>query len=62
MPKTVEVKSISGDANFDNIKLDNSSSEFNLPVIILCNKNGEILYYQSGYRVGVIKQILDLVN
>jgi transglutaminase-like putative cysteine protease len=39
-----------------------SSSALQLPVVLLCDKDGNIFYHSSGYKIGIIEDILKNIN
>lgn len=43
---------------FKNISGCNASSEINLPYVVLADRNGNILFTSTGYRIGIGEQIL----
>jgi hypothetical protein len=38
-------------------RLRNRNSSSNLPVIVISDKNGKLLYYSEGYKIGIGEQI-----
>jgi len=62
LPTTCTFTQISPNPDFSIIALDKLATKSELPVVALCNAKGEILYYQSGYKVGMANQILNLVS
>jgi hypothetical protein len=60
--KGLPANSMSGfDTDMEVIKstgLLNSASEISYPFVILMDKNGNILYKSSGYRIGIGHEIL----
>ncbi|MCA1741238.1 MAG: hypothetical protein LC630_01955, partial [Bacteroidales bacterium] len=42
--------------------LGEGASERLLPVVLVCNRNGEILFSSEGYRIGTGEQILKKIR
>jgi len=62
LPASCTFTQISPNPDFSIIALDKPATKSELPVVALCNAKGEILYYQSGYKVGMANQILNLIS
>jgi hypothetical protein len=45
----------------DFVKFD-GSREINLPVVMVTDKNGNILFISMGYRIGIGEQILKYIR
>ena len=62
LPSLCNSVHVSGKPNFDMLQLYQTSSINNLPVIVLCDAKGNIYYYQSGYKVGMVNQMLSIID
>ncbi len=43
-------------------KLKDEKLSINLPIVIMGNKDGELFYFNKGYKIGIIDEILQLIK